>query len=119
MSPGADTNARTREPFNQTPLHLAAANGHVDIAALLVDRGMSRNGLYPTVDDERLRNWPRAAGADVHAKALDLKSTPLHIAAEYGHVIVAALLLDRGMGLVLVRCYPGLAIAWKGDVHWP
>jgi len=67
---GADVNAR--DVFDRTPLHLAAAFGHLDVAKLLLDRG-----------------------ADIDARESD-GWTPLHYAAVNGRLDVARLLLERG-----------------------
>ena len=59
-------------PDAHTPLHWAAACGHLDLARLLLDRGAS-------------------------VKAADRgRMIPLHYAAEYGHADIVALLMERG-----------------------
>lgn len=61
-----------RWPGRATPLHFAAANGHAEVAELLLDEGAEVN----------------AAGAGLVA--------PLHLAASHGWPSVARLLLERG-----------------------
>ena len=68
---GADIDAIGANGF--TALCMAAHDGDLDVARLLLDRG-----------------------ADVHAAHPDSGFTALHYAAEGGHVEVARLLLDRG-----------------------
>jgi ankyrin repeat protein len=63
----ADVNAGNN--INATPLHLAALNGHNDVAKLLL-----------------------VCGADVNAQESRCGQTPLHLAAEQGHTDVAELL---------------------------
>jgi ankyrin repeat protein len=63
-------NARTNG--GETPLHLAARLGHLEVAEVLV-----------------------AHKADVNALDGSSKLTPLHRAARYGHVEVVALLLGN------------------------
>jgi ankyrin repeat protein len=54
-------------------------------------------------------------GVDVNGQNSD-GCTPLHFAAEQGHVDVARLLIDKGMGRY--RCDAALAWpSWQGDVH--
>ena len=55
-----------------TPLHLASANGHVDLARMLVDRGAN-------VSAQKEDGW-----------------TALHLASRYGHVDLARMLVERG-----------------------
>ena len=62
----------TEDKYGQTPLHIAAENGHRDMAELLLNNG-----------------------ADVNAKANNY-TRPLHIAAENGHRDMAELLLNNG-----------------------
>ena len=59
-------------PGQTTPLSIAAAKGHRNVAEFLLDHGANVNG------------------------ADGLKQTPLHIAADHGSDDVAKLLLDRG-----------------------
>jgi len=61
-----------RGELGDTPLHDAAAYGHVDVARLLVERG-----------------------ADVNARSND-GWTPLHVAAYKGYLDVARLLVESG-----------------------
>jgi ankyrin repeat protein len=63
----ADVNAKNT--IDATPLHLAALNGHVDVAKLLL-----------------------ACGADVEAKESKYGQTPLQLAATRGHKDVEGLL---------------------------
>lgn len=67
---GADANAR--DEHGEVPLHSAAWNGSVEIAALLA-----------------------ANGADVNARN-SLGETPLYIAAYYGKTAVMRLLIEKG-----------------------
>ena len=71
LAAGTDVNAETRDRV--TPLHPAAANGHKEIAELLV-----------------------AEGADVNAKDDKKGWTPLLIAAVAGHKETAELLIAKG-----------------------
>ena len=65
----ADVNVR-RHTDDATPLHVAAQNGHKDVANLLLDNN-----------------------ADVSASRKD-STTPLYLAAQTGHTDVVKLLLD-------------------------
>ena len=57
--------------INQTPLHIAAYNGHTNVATILLDHG-----------------------ANIDAQD-DFNQTPLHAAAYNGHAAVATVLLDH------------------------
>jgi len=67
---GEDVNAK--DNFGETPLFLAAFNGHKDVAELMI-----------------------AKGAAVNVKAKN-NATPLHYAAMQGHAAVAELLIAKG-----------------------
>jgi ankyrin repeat protein len=70
LGKGADPNRRGK--CGSTPLERAAANGHFEIAKLLLD-----------------------AGADTSIRS-DADTTPLFMAAAYGHLAIVQLLLDHG-----------------------
>ncbi|CAH0729101.1 unnamed protein product, partial [Brenthis ino] len=65
----------TTDWLGTSPLHLAAANNHVETCAVLLRAGVSR---------------------DARTK---VERTPLHLAAHAGHRAVVALLLDHGAAL--------------------
>jgi ankyrin repeat protein len=73
-----------------TPLHLAAANGHAEIARLLLENG-----------------------APVNARGGWFNATPLHWAAQGGWVETAALLLEHGADpAVRDTEYEGTPLDW-------
>ena len=69
LADGVDPN--TQDKYEQTPLHLAALNGHTQLSRLLLEQG-----------------------AEVNAKNID-GATPLHVAAMNGHIEVARFLLEH------------------------
>ncbi|KAJ7636552.1 ankyrin repeat-containing domain protein, partial [Roridomyces roridus] len=75
-----------------TPLHLALANGHADVAMLLIEKG-----------------------ADINVKDDD-GSTPLHVALAKGHADVAKLLIERGANISL--CTYDLCSPLRGSARY-
>ena len=91
-----------------TPLYIAAREGHVDVARLLLDRGRADanwrardNGATPLCSAVKKRHVDVArlllerGRADANLTFGDGVS-PLNLAAENGHVDMLQLLLDRG-----------------------
>jgi hypothetical protein len=68
-------NVNVKDDWNETPLHFAAENGHVEIARLLLQNG-----------------------AEVNAKSR-WDMTPLQDAASHGHVDILHLLVENGANL--------------------
>jgi ankyrin repeat protein len=69
---GADIEARNKD--KETPLHIAAKEGHTKIVQYLIDKG-----------------------ADKQARAAYYR-TPLHLAAERGYIAVVQCLIEKGAG---------------------
>ena len=98
-----DTNFMTE--INQSPLLLAAENGHKDAVQLLIDRGAEPNRA-DQYGNTPLHNAALEGHKDVVQLLLDRGAepnmadqdgrTPLHLAAYGGHKDVVQLLLDRG-----------------------
>jgi len=87
-----------------TPLAVAACEGHVEIAQLLIDHGASLNPITNDGSALLLGAWGGHEaivrllldrGADVN-RASASGETPLMAAAFKGYVAITALLLDRG-----------------------
>ncbi|KAH0835264.1 hypothetical protein FOPE_04096 [Fonsecaea pedrosoi] len=87
-------NIETTDDNGQTPLTLAAKNGHEMVARLLLDKG-----------------------ADLESRD-ECGRTSLLCAATYGHEMIAKLLLDKGADLE-AKDYNGDAVlpfaVWRGD----
>ena len=70
---GAAIDARNSD--QNTPLHEACHNGHLEVAMALIEKG-----------------------ADVYARDID-QNTPLHFAIIYGHLEVAMALIEKGAAI--------------------
>ena len=80
LGKGVDPNRKNRD--NLTPLHLAARQGHLEIARLLLEKGADPNRMQDTT-----------------------ARTPLHLAVQHQHEQVTRLLLERGANPNLVARY--------------
>lgn len=90
---GADVNGYRFNGEGETPLHLAAGAGHINVVRELLDRG-----------------------ADINARNND-KETPLHCAALYGRVEVVKELLQRGAEVNVHSFHEPMPIRHAPDIH--
>ena len=83
--------------FGETALQLAARNGHLEVAQLLLDTGADKDAKNNVRPDSSICSAPhlcsRTRGVSVDSQD---GNTALHYAAAYGHLEVAKLLLDAG-----------------------
>ncbi|GMF38284.1 unnamed protein product [Phytophthora fragariaefolia] len=126
-------NLRSESPRQETPLHLVASCSSLVIFAAIDDDGdnkssttseikldvatvastssKSKSLLDAEIELVKTTQWLLENGADVNA-ATTRQETPLQLALQAGHLMLAKLLLDRGAlasglsepQLVLVRC---------------
>jgi len=106
LSKGVDPDCRLPRLDGSTPLLMAASNGHVGIAKLLIDRKADVNRKDPHGDTAlmaavRFGSIPMvelllAAGAEPSARDFDGR-TPLVWAARSGRADMVKLLLDHGV----------------------
>ena len=92
--------------WGRTPLHIAAEEGHKEIAELLIAKGADVNakdsvGFTPLHEaafygQNEIAELLIAKGADVNAKDDNFVGTPLNRAAWKGHKEVVELLIDNG-----------------------
>jgi ankyrin repeat protein len=110
------TNVNIEDYYGASPLHIAANNGHAEIAALLVNAGADiEAGAQGYPDNRYFDATPLIvaaqqghskvaevlihAGADVNAKSLDIQDTfsAIQFAAIDGHTEVVRLLVASGV----------------------
>ncbi len=102
---GSGTSLDVRNKIQETPLHVACANGMLNVSRFLIDRGSDVNsrddeGFIPLHTASRFGHVEAArllldCGSDVNA--CEAKScTPLHFASRFGYLDLARLLIDRG-----------------------
>ena len=102
----ADVAQGKADTSKASPLSVAAQNGHIEVARLLLDSGASPNQV--TADDGRspllqasqdghleVARLLLDRGADPNSGKLDTGTTPLYMAAQDGHADIAQLLLER------------------------
>lgn len=102
-----DTGLATRaDDDERTPLHFAAAHGHVDVCSVLVSAGAGVNaadedGETPLhyasqLDHGAVVGFLLERGADIEARNAYGRTPLLLVARESGKVDMARLLLERG-----------------------
>jgi len=115
---GADVNAIWL--FNGTPLHMAARQGHIEVAELLIANGADVNVKYYDITplDDAVGSGHKdiaelliTKSADVNAKGLG-NSTPLHEAAVFGHMDVIELLLKNGAEVNVKNDAGQMPLSW-------
>lgn len=117
LDKGADPNLEDSD--GNTPLRLALANRHQPVVQLLLGR-LSKLTIH---DAARLGDLDKvkqllALGVDVNLKEKD-GTTPLHLAAFYGHVPVVEYLISKGADLKAEGSY-GTALgfaAWNRNTE--
>ena len=99
LDAGVDVN--TKNKLGRTPLLYAIQEGHKEIAELLIAKGAIQVPRIRINDAVRQSNIEAikqhlAAGTNVDERDYDRKSTPLHLAADFGEKEIAELLVSGG-----------------------
>ena len=100
---GANANTVT-DVSSETPLHAAAAGGHLSVARTLLDNGASVGEilyLAASEGNDSMVDTLIKAGANANTVTDVSSGTPLHAAAAGGHLSVARILLENGASVVL------------------
>ena len=103
LTNGAKVNIKTKK-LRDTPLHIAARTGNIEIVQMLLDGGANINAvnqycitpLHNAVKSKKMETVELLLnqGANVNARYIDSK-TPLHLAVERGCERITKLLLSR------------------------
>ena len=100
-----------KDQYTRTPLHVAAINGHLQIATLLIENGAQLEAVCEQHDNYTALQFACKEGknemvaflvnigANVNTISRDLRTTPLHLAVERCDVTSVQLLLNKGANL--------------------
>jgi len=103
--------------FSGTPLHVAAGNGHKEIAEFLISEGANVNALSKLVD-KRMKNSPMGA-LEPFNEPIEMQMSPLDLAIGNDHKEMVELLIANGAELdggESGRPIPLMAAIMKKDI---
>jgi len=117
-----------KDQNGNTPLHIAARQGRIDVAAFLIEKGAVLEAKSPTgytpLFAAAQSKQPEAVqffldkGADVNAQT-KFQTTPLFAAAESGNVEVIRLLVERGAQVNHVSPFFGSPLHRAANMNFP
>lgn len=103
-----------------SPIDWASYLGYADIVKILIEKYLSTNkksqkyiaGLYPATKRGHIKivRYLLEKGADIMQREYNTERTPLHLAVEHNHLMIAKLLIDRGSKINLPS---GMARVYK------